>query len=43
MGKVRNIFAVAASRYKNNSLDRKIAFKEAKTVWHYAAQRLLVV
>lgn len=43
MGKVRNIFAVAASRYKNNSLERKIAFKEAKTIWNYAAQRLLVV
>ena len=43
MGKVRHIFAVDPGRYTHNSIDRKIAFKNAQNIWAYAATQLLVI
>ena len=42
MGKVRNIFGIDVGRYTHNAIDRKIAFKDAKHIWRYAATQLLI-
>ena len=42
MEKVRNIFSVDVGRYAKNSTDRRLAFDEAKAIWHEATHRLLV-
>ncbi|WP_038462986.1 IS6 family transposase [Candidatus Odyssella acanthamoebae] len=43
MGKVRNIFSVKVSRYKNKAPDQRFAFAAAKTIWLEAALELLSV
>ena len=42
MGKVRNIFSVDVGRYIKTATDQRSSFKEAKSIWDEAAQRLLV-
>lgn len=41
MGKVRNIFAVGVGRYTKTSLEQRVSFTAAKSIWNEAASRLL--
>ena len=41
MGKVRNIFAIEVGRYTKNATEQRLAFKDAKSIWEDASQRLL--
>lgn len=42
MGKIRNIFAIDASRYSKNANDRRSSFKSAKEIWDDASHRILL-
>ena len=42
MGKVRNIFAINVGRYRKKATDQRSAFRQAKSIWDDATQKLLV-
>jgi putative transposase len=41
MGKVRNIFAIKASRYTKSANERRTAFTTAKSIWDEATMEIL--
>jgi len=41
MGKVRNIFAIDASRYTKTAQEKRASFNEAKSIWDDGVMRIL--